>query len=101
MRRQDVNVEHTPLQPAAALAASAVPLRADDQDRINRALRDARAPNTWRVYRGAWLRWAAWAADRGPSSPPSSPITPSRAPLRRPCASTGPGSPPPPPRRRA
>ena len=72
MHRQDVHIEHMPAV-APAHAGSAVELRADDQERINRALRDARAPNTWRAYRGAWQRWAAWAVDRGHRHLPADP----------------------------
>ena len=72
MHRQDVHIEHMPAV-APAHAGSAVELRADDQERINRALRDARAPNTWRAYRGAWQRSAAWAVDRGHRHLPADP----------------------------
>ena len=44
MHRQAVHIEHMPAAPAPAHAGTAVQLRADDQERINRALRDARAP---------------------------------------------------------
>ena len=96
------SVEHTP--PAAALAAaSAVQLPGGrpgpDQPCVARRTRTehlARVPR-----RVAAL--GCWAADRGhrqlpadpPPSPRSWPIAPSWAPLRQPCASTGPGSPPP------
>ena len=48
-------------------------LAPEDREKIGRALRDARAPNTWRAYRGAWRRWAAWAADRGHRPLPADP----------------------------
>ena len=73
MRLQTVDIEDSPTAAAPALAGTGVQLRADDQERINRALRDARAPNTWRAYSGAWQRWAAWAVDRGHRQLPADP----------------------------
>ena len=73
MRRQAVDIEDSPNAAAPALTGTGVQLRADDQERINRALRDARAPNTWRAYSGAWQRWAAWAVDRGHRQLPADP----------------------------
>ena len=44
MPRQALNTEDSPAVAAPASVGTAVQLRADDQERINRALRDARAP---------------------------------------------------------
>ena len=98
MHRLAVHIKgHAPHAAALAFAGSAVQLREDDQDRITALCATPRTPNTWRVYRSAVaVLDCLGRRPRHRQLPPprSSSIAPSRAPHRRPCASTGPGSPP-------
>ena len=58
-------VEHQ-VTTTGAVSAPAAPITADDQARIDQALRDARASNTRRQNRSAWC---AWCADHMPADP--------------------------------
>ena len=65
--------DHTAGLPATGAGAT-VPLRVDDQARIDRALQDAKAPATRRAYQGAWRSWANWAARHGHLALPAEPV---------------------------
>ena len=61
------------LTTTGAARASAAPITAADQARIDQALRDARASNTRRQYRSAWKGWAEWAGLQGHQALPADP----------------------------
>ena len=61
------------LSTTGAASAPAAPITAADQERIDRALRDARASNTRRQYRSAWKGWAEWAGLQGHQALPADP----------------------------
>ena len=61
------------LSTTGAASAPAAPITAADQERIDQALRDARASNTRRQYSSAWRAWSAWCADHGHQAMPADP----------------------------
>ena len=61
------------LTTTGAASTAVAPITAADQARIDRALRDARSPNTRAQYRSAWRGWVVWTAEHGHVAMPAIP----------------------------